>query len=73
MLDGVVIALPRVARGSIAVSVSSAEPATGGVTAMVASPAPRMSRTLELSADGVGTIEDLSEGRYFVYGRARVR
>lgn len=71
LIDGIVIVLPRVIRGSITVNVASAELASGGVTIMVASAAPRMSRRLEPTTDGISTIEDLSEGRYFVYARAR--
>jgi hypothetical protein len=70
-ITGVTIVLPYIAFSSITANVSSSTSDITDVTAMVASATPRMSRRLDLSAEGTGTIDGLREGRYFVYARAQ--
>lgn len=70
LVDGVVIALPRIVAGAITVRASSAT-ASSDVVAIVTSATPRLVRRLELSSDGIGQAKGLREGRYFVFARAQ--
>lgn len=68
---GLSIVLPRVASSSITMRVASSASAVPGVIASLIAVQPRMVRPIDLSAEGVGTVRGLPEGRYFVSARAR--
>jgi hypothetical protein len=67
---GIAIVLPRNAAHSIVVRVASPASARDVIVKLIAV-APRISRRIELSAEGVGAVKGLREGRYWIAGWAR--
>jgi len=67
-LDDLTIVVPSVLATTLTVRVSS--PAAANTAASILRAAPFLVRPVPLSADGVGTIKGLIEGRYFVAARA---
>ena len=71
--DRLTITMPRINENTLTIFVPPADATISGIAVSVLQESPRLTRNIDLDAEGVGSIKGIMPGRYFVSARAASR
>jgi hypothetical protein len=71
--DRLTITVPRINENTLTIFVPPADATISDIAVSVLQESPMLTRTIELNAEGVGSLTGVLPGRYFVIGRAASR